>query len=171
MIEIKGKVTSSSGNLLVIETDGIAPIINQELEYRITIKEWRESRSSRQNRLLWAIIHDITTKQSGYATEEATSDVYKRLIKEARIQTEFYETVERAKSGLEKAFRVIEERQRRTSEKGVETVVYECYWGSSHFDTEEMSRFIEATLDMAEKAGINTLRYTDIALLKQMEGL
>ena len=171
MIEIKARATVSSSRILVFETDGFAPNLDTEKEYRLTIREWRESRSSSQNRLLWAIIHDITTKQSGHATEEATSDVYKRLIKEARIQTEFYETVERAKSGLEKAFRVIEERQRRTSEKGVETVVYECYWGSSHFDTEEMSRFIEATLDMAEKAGINTLRYTDIALLKQMEGL
>lgn len=171
MIEIKARATVSSSQILVFETDGFAPNLDTEKEYRLTIREWRESRSAKQNRLLWTIIRDIDLIQSGRSTEESISEIYKRLIKEARIQTVFFQTIERSREALDKTFRVVEERERRISENGAETVVYECYWGSSHFDTEEMSRFIEATLDMAEKAGINTLRYTDIALLKQMEGL
>lgn len=170
MIEIKARATTSSGRILVFETDGFAPNLDTEKEYRLTIREWRESRSAKQNRLLWTIIRDIDLIQSGRSTEESISEIYKRLIKEARIQTVFFQTIEKSRDALGKMFRVVEERERRISENGAETVVYECYWGSSHFDTEEMSRFIDATLDMAEKAGINTLKYSDIALLKQMEG-
>lgn len=168
MIEIKAKATVSSSRILVFETDGFAPNLDTEKEYRLTIREWRESRSAKQNRLLWTIIRDIDLIQSGRSTEESISEIYKRLIKEARIQTVFFQTIERSREALDKTFRVVEERERRISENGAETVVYECYWGSSHFDTEEMSRFIDATLDMAEKAGINTLRYTDIALLQRI---
>lgn len=169
MIEIKATSSNSSGNLLILNIDGIAPKLEPDTEYRVSIKEWRESRSARQNRLLWAIIRDIDLIQSGRSTEESIAEVYKKLIKEARIQTVFFQTIEKSREALDKTFRVVEERERRISENGAETVVYECYWGSSHFDTEEMSRFIEATLDMAEKAGINTLKYSDLSLLRQLE--
>lgn len=122
--------------------------------YKIEITELKSKRSLFQNKYLWALIHDISRIQG---MDEV--DVYCQIIKMAKIKTEFIETIPAAIERLNKVFRVVVERDRRVSTKGIETVVLECYFGTSTFDTHEMSEFIEKLLDYASESGINVSEY------------
>jgi hypothetical protein len=67
---------------------------------------------------------------------------------------------------LSKAYRYIEEKERRPNEKGSETVVYACYRGSSQFDIKEMTDFIETIINYATHIGMNVEYYADELSLK-----
>lgn len=123
----------------------------------IEIKRPKDKRTAQQNSYIWEIIHQIDQKINGYATDEW--GIYKQLLKEAKIKTLFLETVPDAKKELELAFRIVEEHEKRTSNKGVETILFRCYYGSSTFTKEEMGRFIEFLIHRAYQEGIDVYQY------------
>lgn len=131
--------------------------IDKGKEYKIELTEVKSKRSLIQNKYMWALIHDIAIHE-GMDPDE----VYCQIIKQAGIKTEFIETVPEAVERLKRAFRVVVERDRRTSPKGVETVVVQCYYGSSLFDTKEMSDFIDRMLDYAANVGLDLSEYKDV---------
>ena len=130
--------------------------MEKDKDYKIAITEVKSKRSLQQNAMLWELISQIA-KASDLIPDE--DRVYMELIKLAKIKTVHIQTIPEARNDLLKAFRYIIEKERRTSDKGVETVVYECFYGSSTFSTEEMTRFIDVTLYYAEQVGINTKEY------------
>lgn len=125
----------------------------------VEIKRPKDKRSLEQNRLMWRVLHMIDQKINGYQSDEWS--IYCNLIKQARIKTDFLMTLEAARGKLERLYRVVEEVERRTSEKGVEMVVYRCYPGTSDFTKEEMSDFIEALIDRAYREGLDIHHYED----------
>ena len=128
----------------------------KDKDYKIAITEVKSKRSLQQNALLWNLISEIA-KASDLLPDE--DRIYMELIKLAKIKTVHIQTIPEARNDLLKAFRLLHEKERRTSDKGVETVVYECFYGSSTFTQEEMTRFIEVTLYYAEQHGISTKEY------------
>ena len=128
--------------------------LNAELEYKLELTPIKSKRSLFQNKYMWALINEIAQIE-GMDKDE----VYCQIIKMANIKIEFIETIPEAIEKLRKLFRVIIERETRTSSKGVKTVMLECYYGSSTFDTKEMSEFIERLMDYAQQVGINTVEY------------
>ncbi len=152
-------------SLLMLELDTYQAKYLDELkdeELSVEIKKYRSNRSLRQNALLWKLIHEIDRVENGRNSEEGEMSIYCNLIKMAKVKTVFLETVEEAKSMLEDTFRVVKERERRESKKGTTTVLYECYIGTSKFDTKEMTDFIEITLDYASKIGVNLIGYEEL---------
>lgn len=131
--------------------------LDKSLIYKIEITQLKSKRSLQQNAYMWKVIHDIA-KHEGMDPDE----VYCQIIKQAGIKTEFIETVPEAVERLKRAFRVVVERDRRTSPKGVETVVVQCYYGTSTFDTKEMSDFIDRMLDYAANVGLDLSEYKDV---------
>jgi len=128
--------------------------MDPEKEYKLELTEIKSKRSLWQNRYMWQLIHEIAKSQG---MDEET--VYCQIIKLAKIKTEFVETIPEAIDRLKRVFRVCVERDRRTSPKGTETVVLECYFGTSTFDTHEMSEFIDRLLDYASEVGVNLTEY------------
>ncbi len=128
--------------------------------YTLDLKEYKSSRSLEQNRLIWALIGEIDKKINGYATsKDSHLDIYCQIITMAKIRVEYIETLERAKESLDKVFRVVKEVERRTSNKGVETVLYQCFYGTSTFDVKEMSDFIESLLHYAQQCEVSLSGY------------
>lgn len=130
---------------------------NKYLDIRLDDK--KSQRTLRQNDKLWALIHDIDKKVNGRVSEEGEGTIYRQIIKQAKIRTEYIQALEKAQPILEQTFRCVVPRERRTSDKGVEVIVYECYIGSSQFSKEEMADFIDSALDYAERAGVEDVVY------------
>ena len=130
------------------------PELDQSKTYKLEITEMKSKRSIWQNNYSWKIINEIA-KHEGLDD----LDVYCQVIELAKIRTEFLETIPEAIERLSRAFRVVKVLEERTSQKGVKTVVVKCYYGSSTFDTKEMSEFIERLLDYAARVGIDVSEY------------
>ena len=126
----------------------------------IEIKRSKDKRSSQQNRYIWEIISQIDQKINGYDSDEWT--IYKQLLRQAKIKTLYFETTPEAKTALQQTFRLVEEHERRTSAKGIETVVFRCYFGTSKFTKEEMSSFIEALITRAYQEDIDIYQYEQV---------
>jgi len=124
--------------------------------YKIEITEIKSKRSLWQNKMMWALINEIA-KHEGMSD----NDVYCQIIELAKIRTEFIETIPEAITRLSQAFRVVRVLEERTSQKGVKTVLLKLYYGSSTFDTKEMSDFIERLLDYAAQIGIDVREYQE----------
>ena len=167
-MKIKGQIKSvgytlDGGTTITIETKyPFEPIISESgKELAITFKDWKSNRTLDQNALLWTIIGAIDEKQNGRRSEDGSVELYKQIIKRARVKAVFIQTLEDARSTLEKTFRVVVDRGDRTNENGVEMKVFECYLGSSQFDTKEMSDTIETALDYAEQAGVDARHFRE----------
>ena len=150
------------GCLLIFDTranpEAMTEFIGQEITLEI---KTGKDRSLSQNNLLWTIIGAIDKKQNGRKSEEGSTEIYKQIIKLAKIKTVFLQTLAEALPTLERNFRVVVDRGKRTNENGVEMVVFECYIGSSQFDTKEMSDTIETALDYAQRSGVATAYYRE----------
>ena len=120
----------------------------------------KDKRTLEQNKYIWVILDLIDKKINGYQSD--IWNLYKQLVKQARIKIEYFETLEDAKPYLEETFRVVEEVERRTSAKGKETVLYACYPGTSQFSKKEMANFIEVLLGRAYNEGLDVMQYEDL---------
>lgn len=152
---------TEKGALLIFDSKGNPEQLSELVGLELTLElKAGKDRTLSQNSLLWAIIGEIDRKQNGRRSEDGSTTIYCQLIKMARIKPEYMLALEEALPSLKKAFRVVLERGKRTL-NGKEMTVFECFLGSSDFDTKEMSDLIETTLDFAEKTGIDTAYYRD----------
>lgn len=128
--------------------------VPNDVDLKIEITKYKSKRSLFQNAKMWALIHDIARNQGMDDLE-----VYRQLIRMSGIKTEFIETIPESVDRLKAIFRDVVEVERRTSKKGVETVVLELFYGTSTFDTVEMSEFIDRLLDYATNIGLSVEEY------------
>lgn len=161
-MKIVSNKISREGRSIVIETDLSEYHIQRLLQeishiemYEITIKQHKESRSVKQNKLLWAIIEKVSDEVNGSHREEDIWNVYKDLLKRANVKYEIVAAEKKAKHILEDHFRFVEELPNSmTTQKGRVLIAYKCYIGSSKFNTKEMTELIETLKDYAAEYGI-----------------
>ncbi|QIK70865.1 hypothetical protein G7062_11410 [Erysipelothrix sp. HDW6C] len=139
--------------------------IDKERLLDISINDKKSQRTLEQNRMIWALIHEIDKHENGSTDKGSEMELYKNLIKNARIQIDYLQGLEQTKESLSKVYRVVEIIERRTTDKA-DTVVFGCYRGTSQFDKEEMSIFIEVVLSYAEQIGLGTTYYVDELTLR-----
>ena len=140
--------------------------LSKERLLEIDINERKGQRSLRQNALLWELIHQIDLHENGRTDKDSEMALYINLIKLAKIKIDYYQTLPEATESLLRAYRYVEVKESRTSEKGTETVIIACYKGSSQFDKDEMTNFIETIFNYASNIGLNTDYYVDELSLK-----
>ena len=118
----------------------------------LEIKLWRPKRSGAANRYLWVLVDKIARR-----TRQIKDDVYREAIKEIGGVSEVLrcrdEAVERfckqwASQGLGWQTEVI------PIGDGTSNII--VYYGSSTFDTEQMSQLIDNVMFEAEQLGIDT---------------
>jgi len=128
----------------------------KDKEIHATLKVFKSSRSIEQNDMLWSIITQISDKVNGSHREEDLMSIYGMLLQKANIKREYIRTLIQAKDILEQSFRaVLEVPNSRKIENGKETVGFWVYYGSSTFDTKEMTELIDIALDTATEVGID----------------
>ena len=124
----------------------------KDKEINVDIKVWRPKRSGAANRFMWALVDKIA-RETGLTKEE----VYRNEIKEI--------------GGVSDVFVMVDEavdrfcRQWETQGIGWQTEVIPvsggksnviAYYGSSTFDTGQMTQLVENLLFEAEQLGIDT---------------
>jgi hypothetical protein len=127
----------------------------------IEVKEYKSSRTLRQNSLLWALISEMDIAQNGRATADGEMEIYCAIIRNARIKTLTYEMTSAAyehtvKQGIFRHIEVLDH------DEYYDRMTVRCYLGTSTFDTKEMTDFIESALDYAAKLGINLMEYKEL---------
>lgn len=129
--------------------------------YTISIEPKKERRSLRANNYCWELCHKIGEKIG--ATKET---VYRKNIREVGS----FETVELISAGAARFIRSWEANglgwvAEPISERGGYMTVI-AYYGSSSYDTAEMSRLVEAVVEEAKALGIETMTPLELDRLK-----
>ena len=157
MIKVLGnyqrKVINESGNYEVTFeiTDYQSKKLIEELEnqtYNIELKKPRSKRSINQNAYLWACIHEIAKVE-----EIEEMDIYCQLLDSCNAKYELIKTVEEAERTLKKAFRVV--KLLKFDDVNSKYAYFKCYYGSSKFDTKEMTKLLENVLVRCYQNNIN----------------
>jgi len=121
----------------------------------VVSKENKESRTLKQNKLLWALITRISDVTNGSHTQEDRENIYGFLLKKANVLYVDLAAIPEAQESLENQFRAVIKLSRSfTSEKGKTMQGFRCFIGSSQFNTKEMKELIDVALDHAESLGI-----------------
>lgn len=145
--------------IISLELDRILDIneiekLNKDDRYNIKITNAKESRTLRQNNLLWAIIGDIDKKINGLPTEEGRWSIYTQGIEEVGAE---YEDVIIPKKSL-KIFKSAFRSYKILEDYG-NSILLRCFIGSSHFDKKQMGDLIDYFLKTAADNGVTIIDY------------
>lgn len=132
----------------------------KDKELEVTVKPWREKRSLNANAYCWKLIGQLAE-----ALNLPACDIYRHAIKQVGI----YRDVELAKDAAETIKHIwkthgigwIAEQVDET-EKGVSI---RLYYGSSSYNTKQMSRLIDYVVADCKEMGIETMTPAELALL------
>lgn len=125
--------------------------LDKSLIYKIEITQLKSKRSLQQNAYMWKVIHDIAHK-IGMTNDE----VYAQLIQMANIQYLELWVIPEALDMLKSMFRVVIEHERKDGKVNVS-----MYPGSSHFNTAEMSTFIDRLIDYAVANDVDIIEFRE----------
>jgi len=122
--------------------------------FTATIAEKKKRRSLDQNAFMWELLTIYANHLNGGRTGGTTpDDLYMRFIS-TYGDAVFIMAVTEAESDLLKAFRVVKKVDARDY-NGKELIVYKCFYGSSEYDTKQMTNLIEGIMDEMAKADID----------------
>lgn len=131
-------------------------------EYTLEIKEKKQKRSLDANAYFWTLCGKLAE-----ATGIGKTDIYRSYIKEIGGNSDIVCVMEKAVDDFRRAW----ERNGTgwlteaipSKLEGCVNVV--CYYGSSTYDTKQMSRLIELVVQDCKEAGIETLTPDEIAAM------
>lgn len=145
-MEVRGRLRSASKDilsgktLLTLEVDSHVDLKELEGDLRITTKKWRERRSKDANALFWACVGEIAQ-----VLHEDKWEVYLALLKSYGRFT-YILVPEQAVDRMKEMWREVEE-VGEVDVNGRKSIQLLCYYGSSTYDTAEMSRLIDGTMN------------------------
>ena len=126
----------------------------EDAEYMVTFEKRKRKRSLDQNALMWALLTIYAQAQGGGRRGSLQpEDVYMQMLSKYGV-AEFIMTVPEAENTLKNAFRVIKKVDTRNY-NAKEMAVFKCYYGSSTYDTKQMSDLINGIFDELAQLGID----------------
>lgn len=130
---------------------------NLDKEKLYEIKEHKQKRSLSQNSYAWVLINELANKM-----RLSKEEVYIGLLED--YSQCLMIPVEKGKkpNGFFKYYKYIA----TTNINGKEADYYKVFKGSSEFDTEEMSIFLDGVIQECKQLGIETLTPEQIALME-----
>lgn len=133
----------------------------------VTIKKYRKKRSLDANAYMWQLLGELATK-----LETTSEELYKHYVSQYGIYKDFLLTESEAKTVI-----AIWEKQglgwpveKLDFAADGDRVIYRAYYGSSVYNTKQMSRLIDAVVEDAKEAGIETMTPTQLAIVKDVWG-
>lgn len=131
-----------------------------DLTKKYEIKEHKQKRSLSQNAYCWELIGQIAN-----ILRKSKEDVYLQMLKDYG-QSEVISV--RADIGVDGYFKYFE-KFGTGQVNGKEFTHYKVYKGSSEFNTEEMSIFIDGVVQEAQQLDIQTMTPNELARLRSLE--
>lgn len=141
--------------------DAVNAFSASDKPYIVTIKRQKRKRSLNANAYMWQLCHKIAEKVG--TTKET---VYRKNIREVGS----FEIVELLSEGVARFVRSWQANglgwiaETLSERNGYTTVI--AYYGSSSYNTAEMSRLIEAVVEEAKALGVETMPPAELAGLK-----
>lgn len=127
----------------------------------VELKKHRKRRSKNANDYLWALCTEIARTQ-GVSPDE----VYRKEIREAGVAAAYAcPTTVYERTAIEWSRKGVGWFSVKTDEKDGYTY-FLLYYGSSSYNTEEMSRLINATVEDAKALGIETASERELSILR-----
>ena len=141
--------------------------VKDDKELTVQVKEYRQKRSLSQNAYMWVLLDEI-----GKAVNRSKEDIYKELVKDYgvfEILPLKDDAVKRfnhnwSKNGLGWFTEIIG----KSKLKGYTNLI--AYYGSSTYDTKEMTRLLEAVINECQELGIQTMTLSEMMLLQNDNG-
>lgn len=125
-------------------------------DYELSIEKPTNKRTGQQNSYLWELLGQISLKENG--SREDDENIYCQLIEKVGAKCVYLMGLPETKDELERSFRVVKVVDDRDY-NGKQMHVYKCFYGSSMMNTKEMAMLIDATIERADAAGIDTDYY------------
>ena len=154
------------------ECRAISELIKSGTEYSVEIKKAYKKRSINANDFLWALCTKIAEAYSHDKVIVSKDEIYRRAIKSAG-KCDYVAVPEKAVDDLINGWQKngtgwVAEKVDKCKIDGCAKVC--LYYGSSVYDTAEMSRLLDVVIQEAEDVGIDTSSPAEIALLKEEWG-
>lgn len=157
---------------LLLDTNEISAIeqLKNENKLNVELKKYRQKRSLDANSYCWVICEKIAQEISKDGMVVTKEDIYKDAIKAVGVFIPFI--VEEV--AFDK-FKEVWEKQglgyqvQETARKN-KCVRVNCYYGSSSYDSKEMSRLIDAIVQEAKQHNIETMTPEQLSILKEEWG-
>jgi len=133
---------------------------NLDSDKKYEIKEYKEKRSLSQNSYAWVLINELANKM-----RMSKEEMYIQMLEDYSQCLMIPVQKGTKPSGYFKYYRFIAS----TTINGKEADYYKVYKGSSEFDTQEMTIFLDGIIQECKQLGIETLPPEELERLKQIE--
>ena len=146
-------------------------IIDPAKSYELNIKKHREKRSLDANAYFWKLCGELATELSNDSVAYSKDDIYREYIRNYGV----FETVQIKEIAIERWTQcwglkgygwICEDMGEDRIKPGYHNI--NCYYGSSSYNTKEMSRLIDAVVQDCKEYGIETWTPDEIEHLKEM---
>jgi len=125
----------------------------------VDMKPYKSKRSIEQNAALWFLFTKLAEGVSGSKDKTSVEEMYCTMLEEANVESEFILAPKEIEESLRKSFRAIREKGTRIIEdkngESKEMTVFQCFIGSSKYNTKQMYDLITRTLLRLDEEGIN----------------
>lgn len=151
------------------EARAMCETLQPDKPYTVEVKRHYERRSKNANDLLWELCMQLSEKLSHDKLIVSKEEIYRRHIKIAG-KCDFVACIERAAEALMDGW----------SQKGIgwfAEMVDDCkidgcvkiclYYGSSTYNTAEMSRLLDSVIQECEQCGVEVLSSAELSLIKE----
>lgn len=150
-IKLIGDV-KSIGNSIMIQAVNLLNNI-EDGKYTIELKKYHKGRSLNQNAYFWKLVSEIAIKENGCLSD--IDSIYSNLLKLSGAKYEVLYMKEEAFESLKKneiiRHCLVVKRQVVNNQAMITALIF---YGSSNFDTKEMSNLIDVTLKYASEIGV-----------------
>lgn len=142
-----------------VQIEELKNIVNSGKELSVEIKQYRNKRSLDSNGYMWVLLSKMaevlqTTKDELYLQMLDKYGVFTHIVVKPHV-------VDRVKQ----EWRTVRELGDVTI-NGQTGIQLQCYFGSSTYDTKEMSRLIDGVVQECKELGIETITPRELELMK-----
>lgn len=157
-MQITAHSVEIQGRKVILNTYATPYYLNQlkdlKGKLKVTIKEYKETKSQRQNNYVWALFTKISLEQNGSKRQEDVERVYHYVLQKANVEHERLIAPKDSRAILESVFSVVIQCGDNMIRNGITYGEFDCYVGISKFDIKQMQEIIEATIDYGVELGI-----------------
>lgn len=168
----EARIQNDNGTWLCLKVNESAPargfvMKKQDRLYDVEIKQHREKRSLDANNYLWCLLDKLadvlhTTKEELYLQKIREIGIYKDF----RLTEDEYKTFKVAWESLGTGWPTEQVDYTPDGER----LVIRAYYGSSRYNTKQMSRLLDSVVEDCKEQDIETLTERELSLLKEEWG-
>ena len=126
----------------------------ENIPLTVEVRPYKSKRSVEQNRLMWEMLDLLSEKANGKRDSEAVWETYIIMLERFGAKYEYLMALPEAEKMLKEQFRASIKIETRDY-NGKQMNIYKCFYGSSKFNTKEMTEFINSIQDELKELGVN----------------